>query len=1730
MKRRIGFVLLVTFALFAVWLLTPSSRAGGSGRGDQAKGDASQIGDGHATAVRRGRVGPETVGLPSTLDERAPFSASIATFVGGRNGTFNDVTLLGNFDGREDYAADRAAKFDDLGGLFIDPDATITRVALSEHTFANGFNENVVYYGDTQGNFIIGTDTNPTLNPGPAASVDTIRQVQIPILVSTGASGGFTLLNPSGADCTDDQVTISGIAVNPVADLGDFGLCGTIGEVVYVATLDTGACAANAAGQPFRTRIFAFAFTDIAGGVAPAGVLQVTRNVLSNTGIAVDDDGSLYFHLVDLIQFTGGAIFKATEIPHITAACPAVTRANRVVANIPAVGLTSFTPLSTSSVRLTNFSSASPGTAGTITAAFGNIVGIATGPGNIVYAAVARSFGSSDDTATQATEGPFPNNSALGATPSMIISFADSQGAFDVCSGQTNVANINIGGVIPVGDGYADGPSISTARVVGVNNFRVFALGNGPDTRPTPPATSPIVTASTLRLDMQIDFSTYAGITVDEEGTVYAISGGSPFRVATDPSPSRGEILAFQDQCPSDRRADFIDLRGNTFPGTNVGDGDSDRFDHIYWQAPNDGTANPSGISGLARGLLLYTNRTRNRNVATLANLPNGGVQGDDSTSGPLVFEDFDASHQVAGGDDATAPNRGDDADGNPSPLSANNPVVPPPGGGFEFIFGRNGANTSVWNAFFLNSNGNVTFSAGDTDNTPTVSEFYAGLPRIAPAWTDLNPSSRAVDPRTFPVQALGFANVNAFKVRYINVPEFSAETCTGAGGSRSNNISATLYDDGTGADENSVPGAVEGPTDLRFVREPITNTLAGAPPRPDGSGYFVFDYARTDLVAPVSQAVITGYSAGGGVGSNPPGLCETNLGEAARAADSGTFGTIQGQTASIAACLIGEGTEPSLFENFDEGAPAAVNGAGEFSFASPDFDLRGESNDNQLVTPVTQRDLNRGRIGFVGLARPPAATVSAVIPGPFVVAPNQPQFLIDALGPVDIFVVGSGFLPNESTTVCQGFDTGGVPLQRPGKTVATSLSLGIDNNGDSIIDVTIPLTNVVPMGPNLIKGTLATVTGLPGTAFPLTACGPNAVLSVNTTFTAGDNNAFGPFTSNGTSSTFSIGSRAPVVLTAVPTGGECSVSQTLAITGACFNQGNGAPNVTSVTAVSGGTVVTATSFTIVDSTHLMATFNLPPGSSGSVFRVFANGPNGSSRNLTTLPAGTPPGVPLGNEAGNAVTFSCAEAFQFNVANTHVTQACTFVPITVSRVNSSAGTATVDFATADGTALQRTDYSIALGTLTFAPGQTSKTINVLISDDSFVEPAETFTLSLSNPTGGPALGFQSSTTITINDNDVVGSLLPAPRIFVASLNGAQEVPATTSTATGTAVVILDPGDATAKVSMKFSGLSSAQTAAHIHGPAAPGVNAPIIFPLPNGTGTSFNFTNFNIALTPTQLQQLKDGLFYVNVHSTTNPGGEIRGQLLFNAIDDPATFVCMQYHDFLNREPDPAGLSFWINQITVCGADSDCITRRRTAVAAAFFFAPEFQDTGFYDIRLYRTAFDMTAATRPNFIEFMTDRSTLLGGGDLNAQKLAFANAFVTRTEFTTAYPASLTPAQYVDALNTNTGNSLTTAERDALVTGLTNMTETRATVLRTIADNTVFRQKEFNPAFVAMEYLGELRRNPDIGGFNFWLAQLTANNNNQAMVCSFLTSAEYQQRFGPNVTRTNSECAGVGP
>ena len=115
------------------------------------------------------------------------------------------------------------------------------------------------------------------------------------------------------------------------------------------------------------------------------------------------------------------------------------------------------------------------------------------------------------------------------------------------------------------------------------------------------------------------------------------------------------------------------------------------------------------------------------------------------------------------------------------------------------------------------------------------------------------------------------------------------------------------------------------------------------------------------------------------------------------------------------------------------------------------------------------------------------------------------------------------------------------------------------------------------------------------------------------------------------------------------------------------------------------------------------------------------------------------------------------------------------------------------------------------------------------------------------------------------------------RLFVANLDSEQEVPQNFSPGTGIGTLLLSPDETTATVSLTFSGLTAPETAAHIHLPAPPGVNAPVVFPLPNGT-----FTNVQINVTPAQVQTIKAGLSYFNVHTTNFPGGEIRGQI--NAV------------------------------------------------------------------------------------------------------------------------------------------------------------------------------------------------------------------------------------------------------
>ena len=89
----------------------------------------------------------------------------------------------------------------------------------------------------------------------------------------------------------------------------------------------------------------------------------------------------------------------------------------------------------------------------------------------------------------------------------------------------------------------------------------------------------------------------------------------------------------------------------------------------------------------------------------------------------------------------------------------------------------------------------------------------------------------------------------------------------------------------------------------------------------------------------------------------------------------------------------------------------------------------------------------------------------------------------------------------------------------------------------------------------------------------------------------------------------------------------------------------------------------------------------------------------------------------------------------------------------VFRTGPPCTTASVQYATADGTATAGTDYVAASGTLTFGPDQWVRTFEVELLDESLVEPDETVAVALSHPAGGPSLGSPAAATLTIQDDD-----------------------------------------------------------------------------------------------------------------------------------------------------------------------------------------------------------------------------------------------------------------------------------------------------------------------------------------------------------------------------------------
>jgi len=407
------------------------------------------------------------------------------------------------------------------------------------------------------------------------------------------------------------------------------------------------------------------------------------------------------------------------------------------------------------------------------------------------------------------------------------------------------------------------------------------------------------------------------------------------------------------------------------------------------------------------------------------------------------------------------------------------------------------------------------------------------------------------------------------------------------------------------------------------------------------------------------------------------------------------------------------------------------------------------------------------------------------------------------------------------------------------------------------------------------------------------------------------------------------------------------------------------------------------------------------------------------SNNFPTVAAFQPTLRNIDDSFVSKILLTPPPVVQFSGAPLSVSEGDDHVTLQVHRVGDSSLETEVSYRTQNETASQSSDFTAALGKLKFAPGETSKSVSVFLTDDALIEGPETFSLVLFNATNA---NVGAAAQITILDNDSVP-------------------------------------------------------------------NAP-------------------------------------------------------NPIDSTAFYVRQHYHDFLSREPDPSGLAFWIDNIESCGQDLPCRQVKRINTSAAFFLSIEFQNTGYFVYRMYKTAYGDT--TSPNvsvsvpivrFQEFLTDTQrvgsgVVVGQGEwqnqIEANKAAYAVEFVQRPSFQVDYPVSMTPFEFVSKLDQRAGGVLSFEERTNLVASFgvdPGELVKRANAVRAIAEDSDLQQREFNRSFVLMQYFGYLRRNPDeapdsdFRGWEFWLNKLNQFHGNfvdAEMVKAFLESGEYRHRFGP--------------
>jgi len=236
-----------------------------------------------------------------------------------------------------------------------------------------------------------------------------------------------------------------------------------------------------------------------------------------------------------------------------------------------------------------------------------------------------------------------------------------------------------------------------------------------------------------------------------------------------------------------------------------------------------------------------------------------------------------------------------------------------------------------------------------------------------------------------------------------------------------------------------------------------------------------------------------------------------------------------------------------------------------------------------------------------------------------------------------------------------------------------------------------------------------------------------------------------------------------------------------------------------------------------------------------------------------------------------------------------------------------------------------------------------------------------------------------------------------------------------------------------------------------------------------------------------------------------------------NPIDDISFFVRQQYLDFLSREPDQIGLANYVQLLQQCpngGYGENNPQCDRVKVSLSFFQSTEFQARGFFVYRFYQVGL----GRRPTYAEFVTDRQRIGGAQSPEqeaAAKIAYTNDFVQRPEFANRFNQSQfqDPAAYVRELERIAG--VTVSNEAQLISDLRTGAKTRAEVLRAIVETQEVFNKYYNQAFVALQYFGYLKRDPDQESFLRYVQLIDSTGDYRHLVFGFIYSTEYRSRFG---------------